>query len=257
MQPGTYIAFSLDPESIAQRFPIGSEPYETIAQLCGKKYVGLVTSSYTYSLEGDGSGSEGEMVEELVVDFVGNSPPSETGFKDHWMPIFPSSSPSGLGSNRPVTPTTLSSSQTKMSGSSGSLPLSPLHTTTFFPWRDRVQWTTSGTRIIVQKLHDSKLSFSLDDEEFARFEERVMEDYASIPSSHPPHPTSHPLAQVSNAEMDVDTLEDYEEKMRQERIEKLKVPLFAFPAQVWRDIREANERDDPTRFLDEIDEMKM
>lgn len=237
IQPGTYVAFSLDTQSIAERFPHGSESYETIAQMSGKKYVGLVVSSYTYPLDGDEGGSEGEMVEELVVNFVGGSPPDEAGFKNHWMPIFPS--------------TSVSRTQ----------PLSPLQTTTFFPWKDRVQWTTSGTRIIVRKLHESKLSFTLDDEEFARFEERVTEDYKSIPSSQPPQPTSHPLGFISNAEMDMDMDpledEDEEEEKHRERIEKLKVPMFAFPAVVWRDIREANERDDPTRFLDEIDEMEM
>lgn len=228
IQPGTYVAFSLDTESIAQKFAHHSAAYESVRRVPTRKYVGLVVSSYTYLSEENED--DGEFVEELVVNFVGGSPPPEIGFKDHWISISPS-----MSSTNQSSPSTQPNYRDQATLPPASM--EPLHTATLFPWKNRVQWTTSGTRLIVHKFHESLLTFNLDDEEFGRFEEKVSEDYSSM----------HSITDITRSPSDEE---------QNQRIEKMKVPLFAFPAQVWRDIREADERDHPVRFLDEVDEME-
>ena len=249
IRPGSYIAFSLDVRSIAEKFTAGSPAYEEVMQMQSKKYVGLVVSSYTYSLDDDSR--EDDVIEELVVNFVGNSPPSEEGLIKHSMPIAPSTY-SSLSPPGPLT-----TSPRNVSDTQSPLSQSPLQTTTLFPWKNRVQWTTSGTRIIVRKFHESKLNFYLDDEEFERFEQKVLEDYATIPTFHTSSCATQTCSEgnMPDSVMDVDGIEC--NGKGRHRIEKLKVPPFALPAQVWRDIREANERDNPALFLDEVDEMDM
>ncbi|THH32427.1 hypothetical protein EUX98_g1764 [Antrodiella citrinella] len=212
IQPGTFIAFELDTEFVADRLEASCEAYP---ELLGKeavrdvrvfpkgRYLGLVLWSHTYTVDAsedmgesldDGEGSDGlegaEVVEELVVNFVSPTPPPAP-HQSRCVPI-----------------------GTFASGSEHA----PLQTTTLFPFPGMLQWTTFGTRLEVRSVCDSALHFKLKEDEFERFDERVADDYrASI---------SKRLTQGCKDAED-------------EAIETLKVPTYTLPAKIWRDVREA------------------
>ncbi|CAL1712195.1 unnamed protein product [Somion occarium] len=214
--PGSYIAFGLDTLTVAAQFPEDSEAYEVISTFPTGKYVGCVVTSYTHTGQEWSDGCDDGPIEELAVHFVGATPPQEDEMADFWMPISPASD-----------------NETTTRGA-------PLKTKTLFPWKDKFQWTTAGTRLAVKTVHESSLKFILEDEEFGRLEEQMTHDYPA-------------LADTASERMPVD--DDGEFENVRPSFERLKVPMYALPAVVWRDVREANRRDDPTKFLDEVEEL--
>ncbi|PSR70848.1 hypothetical protein PHLCEN_2v13289 [Hermanssonia centrifuga] len=152
IQPGAYIAFALDTEAIAERFPIGSEAYESVQLFPVNRYIGLVSASYSYNEEDTSDGSKGRSVEELVVHYVAGSVPRLPGLESLWMPISPFSDFENAS----------------------------LNTTTLFPLKDRYQWTTFGARLRIEHLHESSLQFPLVEDDFVRFEEQAAIDYPSM-----------------------------------------------------------------------------
>jgi hypothetical protein len=104
----------------------------------------------------------------------------------------------------------------------------PLQTETMFPWMDFTQWTTLGTRLRITELNESSLRFALSVEEFGRFEECAEIDNSG----------KGELPQ----ETDLATW--------------LQIPVScAFPAKIWRDIREADQRNDPNVFARELEQL--
>lgn len=202
IEPGTFVAFSLDTQTIANQFPEDSAIYRAVLAFAVGRYAGLVTSSYAYHPE-DGTGV-GTLVEELIVNYIGCTPPPVNDLRTHALPIHPS---------------------TKLDWESP-----PLKTTTLFPWQDRFQWTTLGTRLQIINLVESNLKFELSEDDFARFEDKVAGDYPEMTTR---------LARAPESAED-------------EALVRLQVPMFSLPVKVWRDVREADRRDDPTAFAAEV-----
>ncbi|KAI0079500.1 hypothetical protein K474DRAFT_623995 [Panus rudis PR-1116 ss-1] len=200
--PGSFIAFSIDTSSVAQQYPVGSATRENIQRFPVGRYVGVVITSYT--LPADTEDPEDEPVEEITVHFVGGSPPPANALSDHWMAISPTTQPS--------------------------LQTPPLQTKPLFPWQDRYQWTSCGTRLHVRQLHESSLKFRLEEEEFARLEDHIMRDLPQL---------------VATAEYEKSVMGDT-------TLDRLKVPEYCLPAVVWRDIRTADRRDEPAEFWNEV-----
>ncbi|KAL4243851.1 hypothetical protein ABKN59_010870 [Abortiporus biennis] len=217
-KPGSYIAFSLDTELIATQFPPGSPGHHAIIEFNTGIFVGLVITSITHKMCTDhGDASTGEILEELTVHYVADSPPGIIGNENNWMSISPTSSITGFSSDGAR---------------------KPLQTQPLFPWHDRYQWTTFGTRLSVTQFTESKLSFTLDDDEFGRIEDKICADY--------------PVMNQADA-----ALESSGDLRMRARADRLKVPLCsALPAKVWRDVRMANEKDDPTRFMKEVEQLE-
>ncbi|KII90670.1 hypothetical protein PLICRDRAFT_28649 [Plicaturopsis crispa FD-325 SS-3] len=156
IEPGTYVAFALATDAIAERFPEDSEARREVAAFPTGRYIGLVTTSFTYVDEEDG----GREIEELVLHYVAREPPSPPATKQHWMGIAGADAKSTVGEG-------------------------PLRTNVFFPVVNAVQWTTQGIRLQVEKMHPSALTFALKDSEFERFEDAAVEHYETIDTSDP------------------------------------------------------------------------
>lgn len=195
IKPGTYISFALDAKSLAEGFPVGSNVHQAIGEILPGRYLGLVTSCFTYETEG------GQTATEVTVFYVGRTAPSSLPIMSkHHAPIYPTSEISGR---------------------------SPLRTTVFFPWVDCRQWTTSGVTLAVKHVHGSSLVFTLEDNEFERFEEMAEVDYEHLRSS------------------DMDVNSDC-------NVQGLSFIGHPLPAEVWLDIREGGEKGEPSKFVNEI-----
>ncbi|KAI0657258.1 hypothetical protein C8Q70DRAFT_277764 [Cubamyces menziesii] len=201
IQPGQYIAFSIDKEAAAAAagYVDGSKEKNAILQYPAGRYIGLVVGSYVQRADDDS-----RWLEELVVMYVARAPPAVPGAEACYVPIAPF--------------------QVEDGGSRGP----PLRTKTLFPWKDRAQWTTFGTRLQIQTLHESKLSFDMDDDEFARFELRLTTDHDAMEQK----------------------LKGADEATK-ETVEKLRPASEPLPAIVWRDIR-GEHGEDPTEFVTQI-----
>ncbi|KAI8978720.1 hypothetical protein BD414DRAFT_494182 [Trametes punicea] len=200
IQPGHYIAFSIDKEAAAAAagYADGSKEKEAIVQFPVGRYIGLVVGSYVQRADDDS-----RWLEELVVMYVARAAPAVPGTELWYVPIAPS--------------------QEEGDACRGF----PLRTKTLFPWKDRAQWTTFGTRLQIQTLHESKLSFDVDDDEFTRFEHILTADH-----------------------------DDMAEKLKtdeafKDAIDKLRPPSEPLPAVVWRDIR-GEHGEDPSDFVAQI-----
>lgn len=199
VEPASYIAFAIDTAAVAAQFPADSAAHAAIRAFAARRYVGLVGASYGYQDDA------GALVEDLTVHFVARAPPPPVAGADaHWLPIAPCDS-------APARPP-------------AAAPLAPAR---MFPWKDRVQWTTLGTRLLMTALHESSLRFALPEDEFARFEDRAAAHFAEIPPDEDP---ASPIA-------------------------RLRMPQYQVPACVWRDIREADVHADPAMFVDELEQM--
>ncbi|KAH9851748.1 hypothetical protein C2E23DRAFT_886296 [Lenzites betulinus] len=202
VQPGQYVAFTLDTEAVAATtaHSDGSNEKNAIINFPVGRYIGLVVGSYVQRAD-DNMG----WLEELIVLYVARVPPAVAGAEGFYLPIAPFQTDTD-GSRRP-----------------------PIQTRTLFPWKDRVQWTTFGTRLQIQRLHESKLMFDMDEDEFSRCENRVSADMDN---------TEQVLANggdiVRNA------------------VDKLRPPSEPLPATVWRDIRGEHTSADPTEFVSEL-----
>lgn len=207
IEPGTFVAFSLDTDVVAEQFPVGSDARIAILSFPVGRYIGLVASSFAYYPE-DGPQCQ-KLVEELVINYVGDTVPQLDGVQTHAMPIHPS---------------------TRLDWA-----IPPLKTTTLFPWKDRYQWTTLGTRLQITQLHESRLKFDLHEDDFAAFEDQVAVNYPDM---------TNKLAKQQD-----------DGATNNEVLGMLQVPMYRLPAKIWRDVREANCRDNPTAFADEVSQL--
>ncbi|KAI1785540.1 hypothetical protein LXA43DRAFT_1037573 [Ganoderma leucocontextum] len=125
-------------------------------------------------------------------------------------------------------------------------PLTAIHHPTLLPLKGRVQWLTFGARVQITTLHESSLSFYIDDGEdqppyeWRRLEALVTDHLTALLDS----PRSLPDAGDAASGDDSDSAGAL--------LEKLRVPDAPVPAIVWRDIRGEHE-DDPTEFVRELD----
>ncbi|KAI0057786.1 hypothetical protein BV25DRAFT_1830700 [Artomyces pyxidatus] len=192
IEPGTYIAFALSKDAILHNHPKAAN---VVARFPTKRYLGLVTGSFFYNAEG------GELVQELVVVFVSTAASTRLDAASHSLPISPAAG------------------------------VQPLRTGTLFPFANCRQWATLGTRLLVDNLYKSSLSFALVDEHFDRFEALVNADYDDMRSVF-----------ERTGVVDEDPA-----------VQRLRVPEAALPADIWLDIREADPRvDDALKFPDEV-----
>ncbi|KAI0357577.1 hypothetical protein OH77DRAFT_1398964 [Trametes cingulata] len=200
VQPGQYVAFSVDTEAVAAAsgHPDDSQEKNAILQFPVGRFIGLVVGSYVQRADDDS-----KWLEELVVLYVGRTPPTIPGTEGYYMPIAPFHTENDMRRGP------------------------PLRTKTLFPWKDRAQWTVFGTRLQIQQLHESKLVFDMDEDEFARCETRMTADFE-----------------------DVDQKVKTDEVMR-DAIHKLRPPPEPLPAIVWRDIR-GEHGADPDEFVTQI-----
>ncbi|KAI0647879.1 hypothetical protein C8Q79DRAFT_537155 [Trametes meyenii] len=201
IQPGQYVAFTIDTEAAALNYPEGSKEREAVLQFAVGRYIGLVVGSYVQRSE-----DNSRWLEELVIMFVAPAVPSLVGAERYCMPIAPFHGDVDVMERGP-----------------------PLRTKTLFPWANRAQWTTFGTRLQVETLHDSQLLFDMDEDEFARFEQRVTSDWEHMDAN---------AALMANE--DVKNI-----------VAKLRPPPEPLPAVVWRDIR-GKHGEDPSDFVNEV-----
>ncbi|KAI0040290.1 hypothetical protein FA95DRAFT_900594 [Auriscalpium vulgare] len=145
IEPGTYIAFALSKTAVSVQCPFATHLVESFPT---KRYVGLVTSSTFYKNE------EGELVQELVVNYVSPAQPSNSSLStaSPSVPIFPHAT-------------------------NGPAPAATLRTNTMFPWPDCHQWMTLGTRLLVDQVHKSSLVFALTDDALERVEQLMDAAY--------------------------------------------------------------------------------
>ncbi|KAG2106651.1 uncharacterized protein F5147DRAFT_230379 [Suillus discolor] len=110
---------------------------------------------------------------------------------------------------------------------------SALHTSILFPWIDHKQWTTFGVRLCIRQTNPSALVFELRNEDLELFENRAGQDYSRLESLH--------------------TILDDEAKAT---LGRLLVPPFAFPAEIWFDIRNHPDIKEPLSFVGDIDSLE-
>ncbi|KAI0632289.1 hypothetical protein C8Q77DRAFT_1074302 [Trametes polyzona] len=191
IQPGQYVAFSLDTEAVAGTtgHPDGSNEKNAIRQFPVGRYIGLVVGSAHCALRRTRAPGRAQ---HRGILHAHRAVPGRGGGQD---------------ANAP-----------------------PIRTKTLFPWKDRVQWTTFGTRLQITHLHESKLSFDMDEDEFARCEARVAADMDKME--------------------DVLVQSGGEGPIR-DGVGKLRPSPEPFPATVWRDIR-GEHGADPTAFVAEL-----
>lgn len=201
IEPGTYVAFALARQSLAAQFPEGSEAHQTIFKFPIGRYIGLVTSSCMYRTN-DGT------VQEMVIHFATKAPSPSLSVADHCLPI--SSISAKSDSARP-----------------------PLQTTTFFPWIDCMQFTTLGVRVVVEDIHESPLKFTLEHEEFDRFEETAMEDCREF-----------------------DAIEETLSLDERAKVRRLEVQHYTLPVELWMDIRLGDVKANPLAFADGVDALE-
>ncbi|KAI0317624.1 hypothetical protein OF83DRAFT_1171827 [Amylostereum chailletii] len=202
LESGTYIAFSLFTPSLALEYPPAAD---SLAEHGTRRFVGLVTDSFTHSI-----GEKG-FYEEIVVLYASpaSAPLPSTDA--------PSIAISPTLSNAPCSPS--------------STDATPLRTGTLFPWAGHRQWLTRGTRLEVLHLHDSDLTFSLENDEHDRFEQLRA------------------AAEASDAKEEEADADDFWTSGSET---PFAVPEHAFPAEVWRNVREAGAQADGLAFPEEI-----
>ncbi|KAI0769100.1 hypothetical protein BD413DRAFT_478295, partial [Trametes elegans] len=203
VQPGQYIAFSIDKDAAAAAagYEDGSMEQQAITSFPVGRFIGLVVGSYVQRADDDS-----RWLEELVVMYVGHAPPTLAGTEGLCMPIAPF--PDTAGSQCPL----------------------PLRTTGVFPVKDCLQYTTFGTRLQIQTLHESKLSFDVDEDEFSRFELQLTTD---------------------NDELREQLKGEGVSAAHKAAVEKMRPPPEPLPAVVWRDIR-GEHGEDPAEFVTQI-----
>lgn len=193
--PGSYIAFSLDVASRASYYPPNSRAAEALLTFHGGRYIGLVVGSWATRSDDDT-----RYTEELTVLFVARMPPPIPEAAEHYVPIAP-----------------CSDTDMEVAGRK-SIDTKPL-----FPLKDRVQWTTFGTRLSIETLVESSLDFKIDDDEFNRVEAFVKAD-----------------------------MEVLNEAPKTNALGKLRVPDDdPVPATIWRDIRGVH-KEDPMDYVMEL-----
>ncbi|KAH9949785.1 hypothetical protein B0H21DRAFT_706729 [Amylocystis lapponica] len=204
IEPGSFITFSLDSETLAHQLEDHPVAYQSVREFRGGRYLGLVMASFVHRVD------DGRPVEELIVNFVANTLPPIAEVAHHHLLVEPNESddPRARGP--------------------------ALQTMTMLPWPDLVQWTSFGTRLVVDtgKLHESSLRFALQDEDMNRLENQATldhEDFGSI----------MPLERVEDDDL----------------LRKLLVPDEIHPAEVWRDIRvtDADRRENPATWIAETE----
>lgn len=164
IRPGTFVVFELDTDFVMEQLECslrGDVSLRDVKTESGWRFLGLVLWSHTYVVQPPEEGKHeddpgsGEIVEEIVVNFVASTPPPAP-LQSHCVPI----APAKITFNDPAE--------------------QPLQTTTLFPFPDLYQWTTLGTRLEVRNVYDSSLHFGLKEDEFMRLDERVAEDYKEL-----------------------------------------------------------------------------
>jgi hypothetical protein len=196
IRAGTYVAFAFDTKVIANRYPSGSEIHDAITNFPRKVYMGLVSNSYHMEIEGD-------LVNQIVIHLTSRKVPLPCSPMEYWMPL------------HPVT--------------SESHDYEPLRTEPLLPFTDCKQWTVCTFKLIVETMHESPLSFALEDDEFARFEEVVVHD-------------QRVLGKNGSAEV-TETIRDF-------------MVLENLSVEAWTDIRLANVELDPQEFIEAIRELE-
>lgn len=198
--PGSYIAFSLELAEVANAYPPDSKVAQALLTHHSGRYLGLVAGSNLAR-----SPDDTHYIEDLVVLFVSDAPPPVDEAANHWAPIAPFEAADEDGMDL-------------------DLERKPISTKAMFPLKNRVQWTTFGTRLQIKTLVESKLRFDIDEDEFSEFEGVVTQDTAEL--------NEHPQTAI---------------------LKKLRVSddTVCLPATVWRDIR-GGHSDDPTEFALEI-----
>ena len=271
-----YVAFSIDTAAIAN---MCEEPAkrEALMQLRPKRYVGLVVWSGMQPEYAHGAGEDDPPLrhaEVLAPLFVAGGPPPIPRAKHMCLPIDPSPPvrKHGMAHGSSITEadgdTTVTMDgifemddefQRRDNDDPNSQmdedavydpyqdptsfgPLTAIRHPTLLPLKGRCQWLTFGTRVQITTLHDSSLSFYLDDGEdqppyeWRRLEALVTEHLTALNDACPPPDAGSDGTPDSMAAL----------------LERLRVPDHPIPAVVWRDIRGEHE-DDPTEFVRELD----
>ncbi|KAI0337472.1 hypothetical protein BDW22DRAFT_1423614 [Trametopsis cervina] len=214
IEPGTFIAFALDTEAIAAHFPTDSIAQRMVLSMPVGRYVGLVSSCLVHHVEDadmqESTGDKGR-IEELVVNYVAAVHPPIEKLHTHALPLHPASNDEKHAL--------------------------VLHTDTLLPWKDRVVWTTLGTRLQITEMHESGLNFNLDQDMYTLFDERQVSDYP----------------EMTKEARRIETAGE-EEGGEQKALRNLQTPLCMLPAKVWRDVREA-DGEDPLRFALEVEQL--
>ena len=130
-------------------------------------------------------------------------------------------------------------------------PLTAIRHPSLLPLKGRVQWLTFGTRLRITTLHESSLSFYIDDDEdqppydWRRLEALINDNITALLDSQGSPPDADAPSPASSGDGDDDGSEAL-------LLQKLRVPDVPLPAIVWRDIRGEHE-DDPMEYLRELD----
>ncbi|KAG1858844.1 hypothetical protein F4604DRAFT_1793559 [Suillus subluteus] len=103
---------------------------------------------------------------------------------------------------------------------------SALHTSILFPWIDHKQWTTFGVRLRVCQTNPIGADFE-------RFEDKAGKDYSRLES--------------------LDATLDDEAK---DTLARLLVAPFAWPAEIWFDIRNHPDIKEPPCFIEDVDSLE-
>lgn len=104
----------------------------------------------------------------------------------------------------------------------------PLEATEKIPWNDVHQCTTWGARVIVRKVHGSEVDYTMADGEIRRFQKKIAND-----------------------------LQDLDDLTAKEIVDPdSKVPPYAVPVEVWRDVRVCGDTlPSPRCFVQETREL--
>ncbi|KAL6303888.1 hypothetical protein BKA93DRAFT_786123 [Sparassis latifolia] len=147
VEDGSYIAFAVDDDMIAESELADSVLASPLGALGPRRYVGLVEQSCLYNVDG-------KWIEVLDVYFVCHGPPPVAGAENHYLLIGPF--------NRHISPETA------------------LETEQMVPWVDCVQCATLGIRLVVESFHESGLKFKLRDESFSMFEKQAAKHLVDL-----------------------------------------------------------------------------
>ena len=148
------MTFSLDLEAFAARLSGDSSFRNAILQFPTKRYLGLVSASWSYFDDEQLDADDPEPIEELVIHFVGRRGSEELGQDENVMSISPMSD---LREEHAA-----------------------LKSDNLFPYPDCLVWTTCGTRVRMNHLYESSLQFILEADDFERFDERVVRDRKAL-----------------------------------------------------------------------------
>jgi len=81
-----------------------------------------------------------------------------------------------------------------------------------------------GVKVTVGDVHESSLSFALEDDDFARFEDMAVMDYALFDRKE----------QTCGGDL------------------RIKFPLYSVVAEIWKDIRVGDPGHEPSKFAEEV-----